>query len=213
MLLNLEMPFFVGIVDRDGLKVTIFSGHYLTPLLCYKDPITIERLSAKLCEATSITGLHDDYFEETSPGFFTLYFPKVAEVSAQTNDHDLKEAVKKVQGSCSLMLENIAARISNEYTFKTHDAQSLLFFSGPTSLRFFQDNFFDRLTEGFFNIHNAYSLEQNRSQAANLFDLYEKIYLDLTSYYGEDNLPAPLKRTYQGAKNRIKEQDEGSRIA
>ncbi len=205
MFRKLEIPFFIGMVDREKSTLTIFSGHYLTPLFAYKGPTAIKHLRAKLYDKAAITGLYDDYFEETPKGTYTLYFPRVAEIAQNSSNDDLEETVKAIRESCSLMLENIATGINQEHTFKNHDGTNRLLFAGPGSLQSFQPNFAMRLAEVFFNLHIAYTNPQNRTHVQRLFDAYERIYNELVSLYGMDSaLVSTVRAQYQGAKSYIK---------
>ncbi len=210
LLKKLEMPFFIGVVDRTALKLTIYSGHYLIPLFCYKDPTTVQKLKALRCEASSLTGLNDDYFTESSPGDFALLCPKVTEITPLLEDDALQVEVKKLEQSCSLMLANIASRISNEYTLTTHDGRSNLYFSGPTSLKFFEENFIKRLAEALFNVNHAYNYPQYRASARNLFTLYERIYNQIAVAYQDEQSLSELTANYQAAKRHIDLYEDGT---
>jgi hypothetical protein len=197
---SLELPFFFGTVDRTNMALTIFSGEFLTPFFVYKGPP--DHLEAELCERSRITDLFD-WATETSSGRYVLLFPKITKITASMNGEQLESSVKEIQEICSLMLDNIAASVNKEFILKGAAPYHQLLFAGPESLRFFETNFFERLSEAFYNLNWAYSIEELKPQVEDRFRLYERVYLQLVSYFGEDDLPNLLKQTYKDAKNRM----------
>jgi len=197
---GLELPFFIGTVDRSNLTLSIFSGELLIPFFVYKGPP--DSLEAELCERSRITDRFD-WLTETSPGKYTLLFPEIAEITADMNGEQLEARVKEIQEKCSLMLDNIAASINKEFILKGAAPHYQMLFAGPESLKFFEINFFERLSEAFYNLNWAYSFEELEPQVEERFRVYESIYLQLASYFGEDGLPSLLRDTYKAAKDRL----------
>lgn len=110
------------------------------------------------------------------------------------------------------MLDNIAATTRHEFILKGDSPYSRWIFAGPGSLKFFQQNFLDRLTEIFFNLQWLFQFEQVQADVKKTFDLYEGIYNQLISVYGEDSFPSLLKATYHNAKKVIHTPENPSRL-
>lgn len=201
-LIDIELPFFIGVVDRINSALSIYSGELLTPFFAYKGTPT--RLEAELCETLALGPDYSGWNKELSPGNYVIPFPKLAEITSGMDDDELEVRVRAIREKCSSMLDNIASRINKEFILKGAAPDHLLLFAGPESLQFFEINFIERLSEAFFNLNWAYSsLEQLRPQILERFRLYEKIYEQLASTLGEGALPRLLRETYKGAKDRI----------
>ena len=201
-LVNLELPFFIGIIDRVRSTLSIYSGELLTPFFAYKG--TPVHLEAELCETLAVGPDYSGWNKEISPGSYSIPFAKIAEISYDMDGDQLEERVRAIREKCSSMLDNIASSINKEFILKGAAPDHLLLFAGQESLQFFEINFIKRLSEAFFNLNWAYSsIEPLRPQIIDRFRLYEKIYQQLVSALGEDALPGLLRDTYAGAKNRI----------
>lgn len=201
-LINLELPFFIGGVDRTNLKLTIYSGEFLIPFFAYKG--TPNHLEAELCEKLEIGSDYSGWNKEILPDKYVLPFPKIAEIAANIDDNLLEAEVSKIREKCSSILSNIASRINNEFILKGVAPDHLLLFAGPDSLQSFEFNFLLRLTEAFFNLGFAYSsIESSRPQIAERFRLYESIYQKFISVLGEVEELKVLTTTYENAKNII----------
>ena len=198
-LINLELPFFIGRVDRTNLKLTIYSGEFLIPFFAYKG--TPSYLEAELCKNLAIGSDYSGWNREISPGKYVLPFPKIAEISASIDDDLLETTVGEIREKCSSILSNIASRINKEFILRGVAPDHLLLFAGPDSLQSFEFNFLMRLTEAFFNLGYAYSsMESSRPQIAERFRLYESIYQQLVSALGEVEELKILTTTYENTR-------------
>jgi hypothetical protein len=185
------LPFFIGIVDRSSLAMTLFSGEFLIPFFAYKG--IPDRLEAELCEESKISDLTHPFgwLTETSHREYTLLFPKAAEITAPMDEGEhLNSQVDQIRGLCSMILENIAARTNYQFIFRSRPPYHQLLFAGPTSLHRVENNLFSRLAEVFFNLNWAYSNsdEEVKPQIEGNFRTYENIYFQLVSLYTENNL-------------------------
>lgn len=84
---RLEIPFFVGVVNRDKLRLTIHSGEYIPAFFSYKG--IPEGLQLEFCERSQIAGCDHDYFREIGQDSYVLKFPKIVEIDATDGDEDL----------------------------------------------------------------------------------------------------------------------------
>lgn len=136
---QLEIPFFVGVIDSANLNLTIYSGEHMPALFSYRWP---NRLEIELCDSVN----PELGFTQTEGLYFVLKFPKVIEIGAQTGREELSEKVEILSGVCSDMLKNIASRKSDEYVFGFKSSQfpgreMIRVFAGSRSANVFRSNF------------------------------------------------------------------------
>lgn len=175
-LCGLEIPFFIGVVDRVGLKLTIYSGEYLSNYFSlgqFKGDVFI-----KLVEERS------DPVEMTDPKENCIIFPKVMEIKA---DYDYLldiEKIKDLHILCRLVQENISSFISNEFIFKRFDSDWVDIYSGCGSAKTFRTNLLMRLAEVFCNLKWAYTANPLlKDSIKKEFEPYKNLYERLTELY------------------------------
>jgi hypothetical protein len=198
-LMNLELPFFVGVVNRDSMILDVYSGEYIPIFLAYKGR-KVEELSIEPTSEVS----HENYSEETGTGGFILRFPKVTEISAEAEADDLHDKVADFSSLCYFIQMSIASGRSCEYIFKIRDTNRVAILAGKGSVTKFRENFIKRLAEVF---HNLGWLYQNRRAD---FDINEyKIYKDLIEeigrYYSE--LPGYLIESFKDMQDILERDD------
>jgi hypothetical protein len=207
---NLELPYFVGVVDRKDLSLTIYSGHYLPVFFSHWGVPT--HLEIELCEPEKIQRLND-YVDSIGEAAFTLRFPKFLTIDAAVDSAGLQEKANWLSRLCSLMLQNIAAKLSHEYTFliPPTDADfgpgvsvvcSLEQFAGPVSVRYFRRNLLRRLGEV---IQNLTWLWQNGapSSFSDEFSLFRSLINGLETVYSGDQDYENLRQQLRGLEQLI----------
>lgn len=168
---NLELPFFVGVINQSELKLSIFSGEYFSQFISLKTP---NNLVAELCERDKI----QDYYEELGNKKFIIKFPKVAEIKADISQEDLKVKVEEIFQIISISLKNIASRKNCEYIFYQYGKNEIQINAGKDSAKTFRENFIKRLAENFYNLVWIY---QNKKAEFNIeeFRIYESLFLKM----------------------------------
>ncbi len=184
-LVGLEMPFFLGAIDRKALRLDIYSGEYIPDLFSYKPPP--ERLKIQPCRSRVVDGT-DGYFTAEDHDNYVLKFPMVAQVSAYTTADDVAHMATELRERCAVMRNNIASWHNHEYIFKHRDCEHVTVTAGSGSDRVFRRNFYDRLAEVFANLKWLYE-EQPTSFCWEEFEVYEILYCMLQQ---QDNLPNHL---------------------
>jgi len=170
-LANLEVPYFIGIIDRDKLELSIYSGEFFPQFISHKTP---NNLCVELCDRNRITNY--DYFTENEDRKFVLRFPKVAVINAKIKPTELQKIVDELCGICSLIQGNISSRKNCEYIFHQYNSRTVKIIAGRDSANTFRENFLKRLAENFFNL--KWILENNPKE----FDIQEyRIYENLLS--------------------------------
>lgn len=191
---NLEIPFFIGVVDQSEMKLSIYSGEYFSQFISLKTP---NKLTIELCERKDVV---DNYFIEYNSKEFTLKFPKVAEIKANVNDEELSKIVTDILDVCSVSYENISSMKNREYIFYEYGTNRIQINAGKDSANTFRENFYKRLTENFINLKWMY--ERNHPD----FNIEEfRVYDNLLSQLKETNsdIPQYVFDAYTKLKNII----------
>ena len=168
---NLELPFFVGVINQSKLKLSIFSGEYFSQFISLKTP---NELVAELCDRNKI----QDYYEDLGNKKFIIKFPKVAEIKADISQEDLKVKIEEISQIISISLKNIASRKNCEYIFYQYGKNEIQINAGKDSAKTFRENFIKRLAENFYNLMWIY---QNKKAKFNIeeFRIYESLFLKM----------------------------------
>jgi hypothetical protein len=102
------------------------------------------------------------------------------------------------------MLKNIASIKNKEFILKGMNPGQVLLFAGPDSFNHYEENFLQRLIEVFYNLNWAYdALPGDRAKNTEKFIMYEKVYLQISSEVGQNNMAGLLRDTYEDAKNKF----------
>ena len=198
---RLEIPFLVGVADRQDLKLVIYSGEYLPLFFSHKGGP--KALKIELCERTRLD--LDRYCTESGDQDYILRFPKVTEVQADIQPSTLKEVVRTLGELCSITSENIASRRNCEYIFRVSgDSSLVVIFAGSGSAQVFRANFQKRLAEVFFNLKWIY--ERRKGFNMDEFRAYEELFHRLEGLYGNE-LPGYLRESVVSLKALV---DEGT---
>ena len=144
---QLELPFFIGVVDRQKLNMRIYSGRSLHLLF------TMFGSPSKLVATLTPEILNQNYYEvaDEKQKHFNLFFPFLAEVGAENLDKDAEIIFPIMATECALILQNISSRNMGEYIlgFGPNDVR---IFAGSSSVQQFRRNFCYRMAEVFYNL-------------------------------------------------------------
>jgi len=199
----LEIPYFIGIVNRLNLSLSIYSGELLPALFAYRGlPKT---LKAELCENSKLKADYSNWHKELSKGSYNLLFPKVADISAGIDENKIEKEVKAIKSRCTVMQKNLAAIMNKEFILRSAIDDRYLLFAGQESYRYCENNFLERLIEVFYNLNWAYSaIPQEKQKIEKKYLLFEKIYEELRQYLSDNRLPNIVEDTYLQAKRNIR---------
>ncbi len=164
-LINLEMPFFVGVVDQNELKLTLYSGECIPLFFSHIGRPKGPKIKIRLYDNTEGHQPPQLPFYEHEDGKHTFKFPKVTEIKADAEHSELETKAKALSRLCSRMYRNIAARANHEFVFLTvHGYDDLTLaneeplkamswiFAGKDSAKTFRVNFLRRLAEACKNM-------------------------------------------------------------
>jgi len=196
---NLEIPYFVGVINRRRTSLTLYSGAWIPPFFALRG----SNIKLKLKVYDNVVD-QENFNEQIAEGEYLLKLPKVFEISAQESPVDLNDKVEDLSILCSSIHENIAAKKNNENFYNipgTVDRTATI--AGKGSLQVFRENFYKRLTEVFLNLKWSHenAIEQNmRDFIRNEYQLYETLLIEMQNLYGSGNLPPYLTIRYQDAR-------------
>jgi hypothetical protein len=174
---TLELPFFVGAVDRSNLRLAVYSGEYIPIMFSrYKPPTALTLIPVQTLGSSG-------YCEQTPDGQITLRLPFVCEISATDRPDALREKGQMLKELCSLMHSNISARASREYIFrlKEGDGTKWLVLAGSASVTTFRHNFGLRLAEVFYNLEWLLQ-HQPEKFSAQEFAAYDALFKQLKEH-------------------------------
>jgi hypothetical protein len=184
-LVDLELPFFVGVIDRDHLSLSMYSGENLPMFFSLKgDHHDIKNLSIELSEI-DVIGLDKFYYEKGKQDY-VLRFPKISDIKADFHEEELKIVVDNLCEICSFIQRQIASKNNFEYIFDLRGTSPprVEILAGVGSMKFFRENFFKRLAEVFKNLQWLYYNYPARFKQEE-FTVYETFYYQLQKLYGE----------------------------
>lgn len=157
---GLELPFFVGVISRKDLSISIFAGDLLP--LCFTHHGRPDRLTLKLVDRLPA----QDPYTAT-----TVSMPLVARVSAGDSDDELECAARKLSCLSARMHANLASRTSHEYIFTAESPDRTVIFAGEASAQTFRRNLLLRLAEVF---QNLLWLNDNSHDVRAEFEVYDE---------------------------------------
>lgn len=199
---ELELPFFIGVVDQQYLRLRIYSGEYLPILFCeHGVPCKL-----KLSPVSATEFKTKNYCEVKKDKKLTLLYallrlPFIMQISAKDSRKEILGKAQRLGKLCSRMHKNISARVSKEYIFRLDKPDSALTLAGSGSATTFRQNFYLRLTEAFYNFDWIYR-NQRRNFRMEEFRVYEKCYSDLVS--AGIGIPPILQERYNELKQLLK---------
>ena len=193
--MGLEIPFFVGVVNRSRQSLSIYSGEYL-PIFFSEIGIP-KQLDLDLVESSEIN--YSNSFISTSAGKYTARMPLVSVLAAVDRPEVFAAKGNDLAMLCSKIHGNISARRRREYIFKLDESGQARILPGPGSIQTFRQNLQLRLAEAFYNLQ---WLLENRPTELSLaeFSIYERAYSDMVNI-GID-LPG-LRGIYETVKKQL----------
>ena len=119
-LANLEIPFFLGLIDRQGMELTMYSGEYIQPF--FVEVQTPQQLRFELCQR----GNCEEWYVRGENDSFALKFPQIAQFRADMGSDALVNEVHALERVCKVINKNITTRNNKEYIFSEYDSTRLI---------------------------------------------------------------------------------------
>lgn len=175
---NLEIPFFVGVVNQSKAELKIYSAE--------RYPMLTARfgLRPKLWLRPVDTDDLENYCDgETDPEGVTLDCYHVCTFGANEDRKDMQPGVDKLLTICHRATGNIRSRLSEEHIYQWDDkATRFSIVAGVGSIKYFRDNLYKRLAEAFYNFEFLLN-EQPEAFRLDEFRVYEEFHLALAASY------------------------------
>jgi hypothetical protein len=172
---NLEIPFFLGVVDRKALRLSFYSGEYMPAFFSHKGIPVRERVKVRPCERSEVDE-NDPYPE--SRGTYSLMFPRVTEIAAAMEGEELRARVQAVHKTCGHVGANMASRRQEEHLFWDQNRARGTVYSGQGSVAVYRRNLCARLAVAFANLEWIYDNCRDRFDMEE-FKAYERFLGDL----------------------------------
>jgi hypothetical protein len=153
---GLELPFFLGFVDRATSSLSIYSGELLPDFFsstAYGDAIKL------VPQSDPIAHKPDWKWEKNKAGKFKVPMPLVGKLTVGDAPERIEATRAALLKLCEVTLKNIATRINQEYVFQYPGYARIIV--GPGSEKVFRLNLMLRLAEGFYNLR--YLFDSNRA--------------------------------------------------
>lgn len=144
---TLEIPFFLGVTDRENSSLAIYSGEmlpdFLSSVQCHDRFILAPQEHA-------IDHRPDWRWPQNQAGTYKLPMPPIFRITVGENNSDVDDKGEILRRCCEDVLKNIATKTSHEYVFRYGTFARIL--AGPGSVMHFRMNFMLRLAEAFYNL-------------------------------------------------------------
>lgn len=211
---NLEIPFFVGVINQQKLKIIIYSNQSLPRFFSYVGEV--KKIEIELVEKVQRenTGQIKDYFSppEGRKNDYKLFFEKEIEISANEERELIIDKAEFLYKLCNHIQQNIASRINKEFIFTDYKHAGMVdILAGKDSAATYQDNFLKRLAESFRNLEYLFDDFKEKGDKAeidniiNAFNFYEEIYQKYSTSHTE--APNYLIDAYAWLKTKMKNPD------
>ena len=175
---NLEIPFFVGVVNEARADLKIYSAErfpIMTAVYGLREKLWLRPVDVddpqNWCDA------------ETDPSGVTLDCYHVCTFSTAEERNDIRPRVGKLVALCQRAAANIRSRRCEEHIYEwNNEAAPFSIVAGVGSIEHFRDNIYKRLAEAFYNFEFLLNEQPENFNLAE-FQVYEKFHLTLMASY------------------------------
>jgi hypothetical protein len=198
---DLELPYFIGIINRETVSMRIYSGEFV-PFFFTKVGVPL-KLKLNLTDTTN-TDMKEVFYERITEGSYKLLFPFIIEIEVTDEPNELIRKVREFSELCDVIHRNISSKNMQEYIFEIFRNPDFVYiFAGSGSEKVFRDNFYKRLAEVFYNLE---WIVNNHPETFDLneFLIYDDVYKKLFNY-NKFKLPIYLEGPYISLKETLKE--------
>lgn len=178
---NLQIPYLVGVVDKDKLTMRVYSGEAIPHFFsCYSGKIVNDNYRALIRLLESPPHRNHNFIDcNDSANECYLDFPFLVEL---TTDEPYKNADALFE-ACKLIQYNISSRSTKSYFYYLYGWKGVNVYAGKDSATTYRDNYFNRLAEVFLNLEWIY--DNNRSGFDyEEFKIHKATYENLVKKYG-----------------------------
>lgn len=199
---NLEMPFFVGVVNRSTRKITIYSGESIPHFFSLYGTQSQKPESYTFINLIEIRD--NKRLVSRNENIFELFFPKILELDSSFDYEKEQGIITPLLSIISTIQKNISSCKALEYVFNLVGEDGVIIYSGSGSAKTYRDNLFKRLAEAFLSIRWI-ALSSKKEFRLKEFHIYEKALIDIQDHF--NGVPYFLASAYQQAREVLKKED------
>lgn len=108
---GLQIPFFVGVINKEKKELDLFTGEYLIPFFIDNPKAAKIRVNLNRTDNPNIF----DYSEESAE--FTVNFPKFLTIGSNPDSPDFISNIQKLSKTCRIITRNITRMNNREFIF------------------------------------------------------------------------------------------------
>ena len=187
---GLEIPFFLGVVDRWDSRLFVYSGEYLPFMFSHLG--RPGQLTLHMVDQGEVTA--SNAYNGVKGGPCNLRLPLVLMLAAADGRNTLSAKRRELTRLCSRMHHNISTWKLDEYIFTCTPPAPEVIFAGCRSVQTFRHNFYLRLAEVFYNMEWLLNKRPNEFSVPE-FEMYDRLYRDLLEI--ANDIPVPLREVHQ----------------
>jgi hypothetical protein len=200
---NLEMPFFIGVVNKKLQKLTIYAGDAIPHFFSlYGNPSTLPIKTQTFIKLTETRDKEILISKDDKEPTYQMEFPKALEIDTTYDYERNKSTISTFLSMISIIQKNISANKSHEYLYDLIGFDNVMIYTGSGSVRTYQDNFCKRLAEAFLNL-KWLALNNGEIRYAE-FQIYESTLIQLQKIY--PTIPNYLIYAYKNTKEALTHQ-------
>ena len=184
---NLEVPFFIGVVNQKRLSLTIYSGDVIPELFSLVG-LPPSNINKKITVKAVLSEDRKDHGQQPRQTKYTIPFFRIGEICAGDTEEKLKPFIENFSAICLNYQRNIISKKKHQFIF--HDAVTLepkiVFGSG--SYQVFRNNFIERLAEVFCNLAWVFPQLKDKADRDKFmieYNLYKEFYFKIEKIYGK----------------------------
>jgi hypothetical protein len=206
---NLEIPYFIGVINQEKLSISIYSGDIIPELFSLVG-LPPSGNKHKITVKAGLFENREKQDQQPRQNEYVIPFFQIGEVIASHTDEELIPFIECFSNICLNYQKNIVSKKKHEFIF--HDAVTLApkIIAGSGSYQVFRRNFCERLAEVFYNL--AWVCPQIKDQASidkfmQEYNVYKRFYCEIEKLYGKINF---LEGSFKILENSIKNITIGS---
>jgi hypothetical protein len=184
---NLEIPFFIGVVNQKKLSISIYSGDVIPELFSLVG-LPPSNNDGNITAKAALLENREDHGQQPRQTKYIIPFFKIGEIFASDTEERLRPFIEGFSEICLNYQRNIISKKKHQFIF--HDAVTMApkIIYGPGSYQVFRNNFIERLAEVFFNLAWAAPQLENKDKEKFMqeYNLYKNLYLEIEKIYGEN---------------------------
>lgn len=170
-LCGLDVPFFVGVVDQERLRMDLYSAEllpFLTPLIGVPELLRFRLLRNR----TPVTKVEWETQCKGNPP--TVPCSWVCGMLAQDSPSTIQGYSERMTGICRRVRSNISSRVNGEHLYEFDGHGTPYIMAGPGSALDFRKNMLKRLAETIFNLGRIHN-QQHGDFDVHEFMAYEEL--------------------------------------